>query len=124
MQTNPKKEIDGLESECEDKIKKLTDHIKSLQDDDSTLNSLIDAIFNCMTMEEIFEIQNLIKNHQLDNVVQRHLKTLQNLLLGLSYGSYITGYYQYVNHKGVKLLKDKEILLKKFNHLQQTPQNV
>ena len=86
LQINHKKEIDDLESECEDKIKKLTDHIKSLQDDDETVNSLTNAIFNCTTMEEIFEIQNLIENHQIDIVVQKHLKTIQNLLLSLSFG--------------------------------------
>ena len=37
-------------------------------------------------MEEIFEIQRLVKNHQIDLVVQRHLKTLQNIFLSLSFG--------------------------------------
>ena len=36
-------------------------------------------------MEEIFELQNLIKNHQIDILFQRHLKTLQNILLSLSF---------------------------------------
>ena len=37
-------------------------------------------------MEEIFEIQKLVRNHQLDLLIQRHLKTLQKLFLSLSYG--------------------------------------
>ena len=37
-------------------------------------------------MEEIFEIQNLIENHQIDVVIQRHLKTLQNRFFSLSFG--------------------------------------
>ena len=86
MEINHKKAINDLESECEDKIKKLTDHINSLQDDETSFNSLTDAIFNCTTMEEIFEIQNLIKNHQIDIVIERHLKTLQNIFLSLSFG--------------------------------------
>ena len=79
--------INDLEEECEAKIKALNDHIKDLQkDDDEDFSTLSKAIFNCTTMEEIFEIQRLIKNHQIDVVVQKHLKTLQNLFLSLSYG--------------------------------------
>lgn len=78
--------INDLELEFEDRIKKLNDHIKSIEEDDENLSSLAKAIFNCTTMEEIFEIQRLIKNHQLDVVVERHLKTLQNLFFSLSYG--------------------------------------
>ena len=74
------------EEECTKKLKLLNDQIKSLQEDDENLNSLTKAIFNCTTMEEIYEIQRLIKNHQLDVVVQNHLPTLQNLFLSLSYG--------------------------------------
>ena len=81
-----KKILIDMESECEDKIKKLNSHIKSMEDNDESVNDLTKAIFNCTSMEEIFEIQRLIKNHQLDVVIQRHLKTLQNLFLSLSYG--------------------------------------
>ena len=86
LQMTHKTEMDALESECEDKIKKLSDHIKSLQVNDSSLNSLMKAIFNCTSMEEIFLIQKLIKNHQIDVVVKNHLQTLQNILLSLSFG--------------------------------------
>ena len=75
-----------LEAECEDKIKVLNTHIKDLQDEGDEFTSLSNAIFNCTTIEEIFEIERLIKNHQLDVVAQNHLKTLQNLFLSLSYG--------------------------------------
>ena len=79
--------VADLEADCEAKIKVLNDHIKELQEDDQEdFSSLSKAIFNCTTMEEIFEIQRLIKNHQIDVVVQKHLKTLQNLFLSLSYG--------------------------------------
>ena len=47
---------------------------------------LTDAIFNCTSMQEILEIMHLVKNHRIDVVVQRHLKTLQNLLLSLLFG--------------------------------------
>lgn len=86
MQAAYKKQITDLELECENKIQKLTQHIKSLENDDASLSILSKAIFNCTTMEEIFEIQRLVKNHQIDIVVQEHLKTLQNLFLSLSFG--------------------------------------
>ena len=57
-----------------------------MQKDDEDLSSLSKVIFNCTTMEEIFEIQNLINNYQLDRVIKNHLPTLQNMFLSLSYG--------------------------------------
>lgn len=80
------KELSDLEVECRDKVRLLSDQIKALQENDHDLSSLNNAIFNCVTMEEIFKIQRLVKNHQLDEVVQNHLKTLQNLFLSLSHG--------------------------------------
>ena len=79
-------EIEKIEAECEDKIELLNNQIKSLQESDASLDGLTKSIFNCTTMEEIFEIQNLISNHQIDLLVQRHLKTLQRLFFSLSYG--------------------------------------
>lgn len=78
--------ITELEAECEDKIKVLETHIKDLQDEGDEFTNLSKAIFNCTTIEEIFEIERLVKNHQLDEVAEKHLKTLQNLFLSLSYG--------------------------------------
>ena len=86
MQAKHKNDLEFMEAECKDKVKKLSDHIKSIQEDDASLNTLTDAIFNCTTMEEIFEIQKLVKNHQIDFVIEKHLKTLQNLFLSLSFG--------------------------------------
>ena len=86
LQTKYRKEYKMLEDDCEEKIKKLRDHIKSLEEDDESLNSLTDAIFNCTSMQEFFEIMHLVKNQRIDVVVQRHLKTLQNLLLSLAFG--------------------------------------
>ena len=81
-----KTEYEKLEDECEEKIKILRSHIKSLEEDDESVNMLTKAVFSCTSMQEIFEIQRLVKNHQIDLVVQRHLKTLQNLFLSLSFG--------------------------------------
>ena len=81
-----KKEINENEEQCQKKLNLLNDQIKALQKDDEDLSSLSKAIFNCTTMEEIFEIQKLVKNHQLDTLVQNYLPTLQNLFLSLSYG--------------------------------------
>ena len=80
------KELAELEDDCTEKLKILNDQIRSMQEDDENLSGLTKAIFNCTTMEEIFEIQRLVKNHRIDLVVQNHLKTLQNLFLSLSYG--------------------------------------
>ena len=60
------KELSDLEDECKNKMKLLSDQIKALQENDQDLSSLNDAIFNCVTMEEIFKIQRLVRNHQLD----------------------------------------------------------
>ena len=81
-----RKELEDYEKECERKLKLLNDQIMAMQKDDEDLSSLSKAIFNCTTMEEIFEIQKLVNNHQLDEVVKNHLPTLQNLFLSLSYG--------------------------------------
>ena len=78
--------LSNLENECNDRIRVLQDHINELQKEDGDFTSLAKAIFSCTTIEEISEIQRLIKNHQLDLVVKNHLKTLQNLFLSLSYG--------------------------------------
>ena len=80
------KQMADAEEDCDRKLKLLKDQIKTLQDDDSDLSSLTKAIFNCSTMEEIFEVQKLIKNYQFDVVIEKHLPTLQNLFLSLSYG--------------------------------------
>ena len=86
MKIAHKEEMDDNEKECRRKLKLLDDQIKAMQKDDEDLSSLSKAIFNCTTMEEIFEIQRLVNNHQLDVVIQKHLPTLQNLFLSLSYG--------------------------------------
>ena len=86
MKIAHKKDLEENERECQKKLQLLNDQIKAMQKDDEDLSSLSKAIFNCTTMEEIFEIQKLVENHQLDRVVQNHLPTLQNLFLSLSYG--------------------------------------
>ena len=81
-----KKELDHYEENFQKRLKLLDDQIKAMQKNDEDLSSLSKAIFNCTTMEEIFEIQKLVNNHQLDRVIQNHLPTLQNMFLSLSYG--------------------------------------
>ena len=74
MANDYKKQLGENEEDCERKLRTLNDQIKAIQKDDEDLSSLSKAIFNYTTMEEIFEIQKLIKNHQLDIVVQNHLQ--------------------------------------------------
>ena len=78
--------IADMESEHGKRIKALEAHLQDLKDDDSDFSELSKIIFNCTTIEEISEIQSLIENHRIDDVIQNHLPTLQNLLLGLSFG--------------------------------------
>ncbi len=80
------KQLADVEEVSEKKCKLLNDQIKSLREDDESLNPLTKAVFNCTSMAEIYKIQKLVKNHQLDDVVKNHLPALQNLFLSLSYG--------------------------------------
>ena len=81
-----KKQLVDEEKEGSRKLKMLNDQIKSLQEDGENLKSLTKSIFNHNAMNEISEIQRLVKNHRVDVVAQKHLTTLQNLFLSLSYG--------------------------------------
>ena len=63
----------------------LEEKIKSLEQD-SSLKPLSDAIFNCITVEEIFKIKKLLKEHKIEELIENHLDTLQKLFLSLSYG--------------------------------------
>jgi len=80
------KVMKDYEQNCKRKIKLLSDQLQAVKDDDEDLSNLAKIIFNCTTMEEIFQIQKLVKNHQIDELVQKHLPTLQNLFLSLSFG--------------------------------------
>ena len=86
MKNDHRKELSDIERECQRKLKLLDDQIKAMEKGEEDLSSLSKAIFNCTTMEEIFQIQKLVNNHQLDDVIKNHLPTLQNLFLSLSYG--------------------------------------
>jgi len=80
------KEVLELEDGCKERLNMLKDQIKVMEENDNDLSSLNKAIYNCVTMEELFKIQSLVQNHQLDVVVEQHLKTLQNLFVSLSHG--------------------------------------
>lgn len=81
------KELADYEKDCQDKLRTLKDQIKAMEDaDEDDSGALARAIYNCTSMEEIFEIIRLINNHQMDEVVENHLPALQNLLLSLSMG--------------------------------------
>ena len=95
LHTKNKSEMDILEADCREKIELLNNQIKSFQEDDDSLNDLTRTIFNCTTMKEILEIQRLVKNHQIDIVIQRHLKTLQQLFL-----AFHLAFYLFANRKG------------------------
>ena len=78
--------ISEIENHYENQINLLKEKIKSLQDDEHSFEPLNKAIFNCITIEEIFKIKKLIRNREFDELVNKHLDTLQKLFLSLSYG--------------------------------------
>ena len=64
----------------------LKEKIKLLDAEDASFKPLSDAIFNCISIEEIFKIKRLLKQHRIEEVLEKHLETLQALFLSLSYG--------------------------------------
>ena len=86
MKFSHKKELSDYEKMCQEKIKALNEQIENMEEDDINSSTLSKAIFNCSSMEEIFQIQRLIANYQFDEIIKNHLPTLQNLFLSLSYG--------------------------------------
>ena len=80
------KEFEAMEKDFIAKIDMLNKHLRSEQEDEDYLTPLAGAIFNCTTMEEIFEIKNLIETYKVNELTDRHYKTLQNMFLSLSYG--------------------------------------
>ena len=80
------KEINRLEEEWAVEIKCLNNQIQVLKNGEGDTGDLTKAIFNVSTIREIIEIQRLIKNHQINEVLQDHLPTFKNMLLSLSSG--------------------------------------
>ena len=80
------KEFEAMESDYKAKIDMLNKLLQSEQEDDEYLTPLAGAIFNCTTMEQIFEIKNLIESYKVNELTEKHYKTLQNMFLSLSYG--------------------------------------
>ena len=75
-----------MEEHYETQINILKEKVKSLNEDDYSFKPLADAIFNCITIEEIFKIKKLIRNREFEELISNHLDTLQKLFLSLSYG--------------------------------------
>ena len=80
------KEFEAMEKDFRRKIDMLNKHLRSEQEDEDYLTPLAHAIFNCTTIEEIFEIKNLIESYRVNELTNKHYKTLQNMFLSLSYG--------------------------------------
>ena len=75
-----------IEDDCKEKIELLHNQLKSEQEEEDFLSPLAKAIFNCTTIEEIFEIKSLIESHRISELKEKHFKTLQHMFLSLSYG--------------------------------------
>lgn len=71
-----------LEIFHEKNIAILKDKIQST----ASFKPLSDAIFNCTSIEEILKIKGLLKQHDIDQIIENHLDTIQKLFLSLSYG--------------------------------------
>ena len=80
------KEFEAMENDYKAKIDMLNKLLQSEQDEEDYLTPLAGAIFNCTTMEEIFEIKNLVESYKVNELTDKHYKTLQNMFLSLSYG--------------------------------------
>ena len=79
-------EFEEMKNEFEEKIDVLIKHKKWEDEEEETITPLAQAIFNCTTIGEIFEIENLIKSQRINELQDKHYKTLQNMFLSLSYG--------------------------------------
>ena len=80
------KEFEAMENDYKAKIDMLNKLLQSEQDEEDYLTPLAGAIFNCTSMEEIFEIKNLVESYKVNELTDKHYKTLQNMFLSLSYG--------------------------------------
>ena len=80
------KKLREYEENCSDNIKLLYSQCQALQGGEEDTGNLTMAIFNFSAIGEILEIQRLIKNRQMDKVLQAHFPMLKKLLLGLSFG--------------------------------------
>ena len=78
--------INEMESYYQGQIKLLQEKIKSMGENKASFKPLSDAIFNCITIEEIFKIRKLVRNREFDVLVKNHLDTLHKLFLSLTYG--------------------------------------
>jgi len=78
--------IKEMESFHQDNVTLLKGKIKSLKEDDISFRPLSEAIFNCITIEEIYKIKSLLKQHKIEELIENHLDTLQKLFLSLSHG--------------------------------------
>ena len=83
---NYTKIMSEMEQHYEAQINLLKEKLKSLDGNEESFKPLSDAIFNCVTIEEIFKIKKLIRNREFDELVSSHLDTLQKMFLSLSYG--------------------------------------
>ena len=83
---NYTKIMSEMEQHYETQINLLKEKLKSLDGNEESFKPLSDAIFNCVTIEEIFKIKKLIHNREFDELVSSHLDTLQKMFLSLSYG--------------------------------------
>ena len=82
-----REEIQNLQSDCDKKIKNLNDYIKDLKEDEyANFNELSKIIYNCVTIEEIHRIRELINAQRIDDLLTNHIDTLQNIMMGLSVG--------------------------------------
>ena len=82
-----REEIQKLQSDCDQKIKNLNNYIKDLKEDEyANFNELSKIIYNCVTIEEIHRIRELINTQRIDDLLTNHIDTLQNIMLGLSVG--------------------------------------
>lgn len=79
--------IEKLERECENRVEGLNKRVVDLKDGGYTnFNVLSKAIFNCVTIQDIHKIRDLVNSQNVGEISTKHIDTIQKIMLGLSVG--------------------------------------
>lgn len=79
--------IEQLERDCEIRVRDLNKQVVDMKDEGySNFNALSKAIFNCVTIQDIHKIRDLVNTQNVGEISTKHIETIQKIMLGLSVG--------------------------------------